>query len=178
MAAFDRDAGLAEYHEALAKAKESARVAPSSVSHRVRGAAAMVFALLFLLGAAAMFYGDWYAPTHGTPATGTITEVGGRGMQVAFTTAEGVPQTGSTETVSGARVGGQLEILYMEGPPSTEVVQVWNAATPPSLGLAVISSLVGLIALAVGLVEFSGRAPWRDAVVLDETSITARSDRT
>ncbi|WP_066366725.1 hypothetical protein [Herbidospora mongoliensis] len=170
----DRAAGLAEYQRALAKAKEQPPAAPSSVNHRARGIAIALLGLAFVLIAGAGFYSDWYGPTYGRSTTGTVAEVEGRTMYVTFTTAEGVPQVGSTKKFPGARVGEQREILYLEGSPSTGVVDIWNPEIPPSMPLSIMFALAGLGAVAAGVMEFSGRAPWRDAVVLDEASIKAR----
>nr|WP_062336497.1 hypothetical protein [Herbidospora sakaeratensis] len=178
MATFDRDAGLAEYHEALAKVNAGARAVRSPTHHRPKGIAIGLLGLFVLGMAAAFFYANWYGPTYGRPATGTITAVEGRTMYVAFTTSDGVLKVGSTKKLPHARVGEQREILYVVTGSSPGEVGIWNPDVPPTMTFPVIIALVGLGVVAAGLLEFSGRAPWRGAVVLDETSIvTARSTR-
>ncbi|WP_062430419.1 hypothetical protein [Herbidospora daliensis] len=177
MATFDRDAGLAEYHEALAKVNAEARDVRPPAHHRPRGIAIVLLGLFFLGGAAAGFYVDWYGPTYGRPATGTISAIEGRMMYVAFTTADGVLKVGSTKKLPEARLGEQRKILYLVSGSSPDQVNIWNPDIPPTMTLAVIFAFAGLGAVATGFIEFSGRAPWRYAVWLDERSITARSDR-
>ncbi|WP_062356480.1 hypothetical protein [Herbidospora yilanensis] len=180
MATFDRDAGLAEYHEALAKANESGRETPSSMSHRVRGVLIGLMGLVILAAAAFFLYDEWYGPTYGKPATGTVVEIEYRKVYVEFTPAGGVPQVGFVYIPRGEplpKAGEPFEIRYLEGSAPGGIVGVWTTDEPSPIAWPVIMTLLALGALAAGAMEFSGRAPWHDAVVLDERSIKARSSR-
>ncbi|MGI5488516.1 hypothetical protein [Microtetraspora malaysiensis] len=175
--------GLAEYQEALARANANAnvRAAPASVFvQRSRGIAIALLGLAFLVLSLTIFYFEWYGPTHGKPASGTIVKVEGHGISVAFTSAEGVHETGYVQkfvTNPPPYVGEKRDILYLDWWRSDGRVDAWDPRVPPVLGFPLIFSLGGLGALAAGVMEFSGRAPWRDAVWLDERSVRSSEQR-
>ncbi|WP_433412239.1 hypothetical protein ACQP1V_24985 [Microtetraspora malaysiensis] len=168
--------GLEEYQEALARANANVRAARAPVfgHHRPRGIAVVLLGLVFLVGSLAIFYFEWYGPTYGKPAFGTIVKVEGRGIHVAFTSAEGVHETGYVQNFAQnppPYVGEKRDILYLDWWKSAGRVDAWDPRVPRGLAFPLIFTLIGLGSLVAGVIEFSGRAPWRKAVWLDERSV-------
>lgn len=172
----DGRSGLEEYQEALARANADRHAPSTPVPPRVRGIAIGLLGLIALaLGLGLILY-DAYRQANDLPASGTIVEVHRRSVIVAFTSAEGTPLLGDLSEYAqepAPRVGDRQDIRYLPGVYSDGMVPAFDPKAPSRAPALWFVTALGLVILTVGALEFSGRAPWKDVVWLDERSIGA-----
>ncbi|WP_061289261.1 hypothetical protein [Herbidospora cretacea] len=172
----DGRSGLEEYQEALAPANADRGATSTPVPPRVRGIAIGLLGLIALaLGLGVILY-DQYRQANDLPASGTIVEVHRRSVIVAFTSAEGTPLLGDMQQHArepAPRVGDRQDILYLPGVHADGMVSAFDPTAPASDPAFWFVTALGVVILAVGALEFSGRAPWKNVVWLDERSIGA-----
>ncbi|GAB1824335.1 hypothetical protein [Herbidospora sp. RD11066] len=161
------DNGLAEH-------QEDHRAASTSAPDRRRGIALGLLGLVVLALGLGVVFADQYRRANDVPASGTIVDIQRRTLSVVFTDASGtrlVADVHPSAREPSPRVGDRRDIVYLPGVYSDGRVSAWDASTPPMGAFPWIIAVVGLGVLAVAALEFSGRAPWKDAVTLDERSI-------
>ncbi|WP_066361248.1 hypothetical protein [Herbidospora mongoliensis] len=166
--------GLEEYQEALARANADRRDASTSTPHRPRGIALGLLGLVVLALSLGVVFYDWYRQANDIPASGTIVAIQNRDLDVTFMDASGVRLTAHVFKYAREplpQVGEQRDILYLEGLNSDGTVSAWDPKAPPMSPIVWFIAVAGLGVLAAGVLEFSGRAPWRYAVWLDERSV-------